>query len=407
MRVAVLGAGVVGVTTAYFLAERGHSVTVIDRCTEVATAASFANGGQLSYSYTDALASPALLSKLPGLLLGRDPAFLLRPRIDSQLLNWGMNFLQQCTTPRSQKNTVAALKIAMRSSELVSEIVSSLPIKFSHRGAGKLVLLSSDAELKAAQRSTELKHEHGCVTQILSMDEVKAIEPAVGSMLNGYVGAQYSESDEVGDAGEFTRDLASWLEENREVRFSMDEEIHELSRKNGRVNGVTTSKDHKDVDAVVVCLGAWSSKILSSLGIKTNIYPVRGYSVTLGLGTMPSSVSLTDLNHKIVFSRLGKRMRIAGFSDFVGYDTRKDTQRIAALLETAQQVAPEIADYETPSSLDWGGFRPMTPDGQPLVGATKIPGLFLNTGHGMLGWTMSCATAETVAEAVSNGSAKH
>lgn len=402
MRVAVLGAGVVGVTTAYFLAERGHSVTVIDRANEVASAASAANGGQLSYSFTDSLANPSLLKKLPKILLGHDPAFRIRPRVDTHLTSWGIAFLRQCTTRRSRENTVAALDIAMRSDRLLSEIIRKVPIEFSHRNAGKLVLINSQAELKLARRSSALKQEHGCSTSILSMDEVEAIESAVTSMTNGYCGAQYSKDDEVGDASAFSKNLSCWLEQNREVSFCLGNEIHEVTHQHGRVNGVCTSNELVNVDAAVVCLGAWSDQILAPLGIKTTVYPVRGYSVTLQPGSAASKVSLTDLEHKIVFSRLGDNMRIAGFADFVGFDTRNDSARIRCLLAVAKKIAPEIADYETPSSLDWGGFRPMTPNSRPLVGASKLPGLFLNTGHGMLGWTMACSTADDVAKAVSN-----
>ena len=403
MRIAVLGAGVVGVTTAYFLAEHGHTVIVIDRADEVASAASHANGGQLSYSYTDSLARPSLLTKLPGLLFGLDPSFRIRPRINSHLTSWGIAFLRECTTRRHQKNTLTALALAMQSERLLAEIVRKVPIEFSHRGAGKLVLISSQADLKSARDSSALKREHGCTTKVLSIDEVQAIEPAVASMVNGYCGAQYSEGDEVGDANAFTVNLSRWLEENRDVCFSLGSEIHGITHKQGRVDGVRTSDDLVNVDAAVVCLGAWSNKILSPLGITTNVYPVRGYSVTLPPGSAPSNVSLTDLERKIVFSRLGDQIRIAGFADFVGYDTRNDPARIRSLLELAKKVAPKLADYETPSSLDWGGFRPMTPNSLPLVGASKLPGLFLNTGHGMLGWTLACGSADKVAQAIASG----
>jgi D-amino-acid dehydrogenase len=173
--------------------------------------------------------------------------------------------------------------------------------------------------------------------------------------------------------------------------------VRRLVAKGGKLHSVETDGGTVQADAVIVCLGAWSARLLEPLGIRTNIYPMRGYSITLPPGDNPNSVSITHLADKMVFSRLGEHIRIAGFADFIGFDTGQDLKRSRQLLDTARRVAPALADYDADSIHEWGGFRPMTPDSCPVVGASRIKGLYLNTGHGMLGWTLACVTAHDVA----------
>lgn len=398
MHVVVIGAGVIGVTTAYYLSELGCKVTVIDREDEVADGASHANGGQLSYSFTDALAKPEFVAKIPALLAGRDHGS--RMRLAPSLIPWGARFLSQCTTSRAKKNTIAVLKTAMRSAQLMNELRSALPIEFSHRSAGKLVLLCNDDDLRAAEVSTQIKKEYGCDARILSRDESLAIEPALKGFKDDFVAAVYSKSDEVADARLFTIGLKEWLVRSGNVTFKLGSSVSQLIKRNGHVESVRVADQDIDADATIVCTGAWGNELLQPVGVDAHVYPVRGYSVTLPPGASSPSVSVTALRQRIVFSRIDGYMRIAGFADFKGFRTDEDATRVAALMDVAAGCAPLAADYQATEQQQWGGFRPMTPNGQPHVGPSGIDGLYLNVGHGMLGWTLACASGYDVAQAV-------
>lgn len=400
MHVVVLGAGVVGVTTAYYLTELGHIVTVVEQANKVASGASGGNGGQLSYSFTDAMASPALLAKLPGLISGQDPAFYLRPPIDTLPVCWGLTFLHQCRSHHARSNTLAVLQMAMRSSSLMADLRSQVPVDFSFRKAGKLALLSKPSELEAARDTCTVKRQYGCDVRVITPDQATEIEPALAFIKQQFAGAVYSENDEVGDALSFTSQLGQWLGNKRNTEFQFNTVVHRITTDSGKLHSVETSNGTLEPDAIVVCLGAWSERILYPLGIRANIYPIRGYSVTLPAGEKSNSVSITDLGSKMVYSRLGDKIRIAGFADFVGFRTDRDENRLQTLLDTARKFAPDIADFDVSSVSEWGGFRPMTPNSRPLVGPTPVEGIYLNTGHGMLGWTLACVSGHDVAALV-------
>ena len=400
MRVVVLGAGVVGVTTAYYLSERGHSVTVVDRAESVASGASGGNGGQLSYSFTDAMASPALLSKFPKMMAGLDPAFYVRPPLSTQLVCWGQAFLRQCSGHQNRQNTLAILQLALRSASLMTELRTQTGLKFSFRKAGKLVLLAGNAALTEAAQICTLKRQYGCDARVVTFSQAAEIEPALNHLENEYAGAVYSKSDQVGDSLEFTTGLAQWLTLNRETDFRLNTTVQKIITRGNKLAAVETDQETIKADAVVVCMGAWSSKLLDPLGIKTNIYPMRGYSLTLPASETSNSVSITDPGCKIVFSRLGDDIRIAGFADFVGFRTGMDHARAQKLYETARTIAPAMANYDVSSTGEWGGFRPMTPDSRPLTGPSSVEGVHLNTGHGMLGWTLACASAHDAASGI-------
>jgi D-amino-acid dehydrogenase len=400
MRVVVLGAGVVGVTTAYYLSQLGCEVTVVDRATEPGDGASFGNAGQLSYSFTDALAKPAFISHLPAMILGRDRGS--RVRLSPDLVSWGLRFLGQCTSSRARENTLALLKLAMRSAELMDRLQESLHFDFAHRTAGKLVLLTSADEVDAATASSAMKQLHGCDAHVLTRDEAIAVEPAIADMSDEVIAAVYSASDEVADSQLFAQGLTEWLDAQGAAEFRLASEARGLLTHAGRTRGVVVDEDEIEAEAVVVCLGAWSQAFLRKAGVNPHIEPVRGYSITLPPGPSAPDVSVTALRYKMVYSRLNGATRIAGFADFTGFDTSADAERIRLLSRVAERFAPQAADYANENARGWGGFRPMTPDGRPRVGPTGVPGLYVNVGHGMLGWTLACATAHDAAQSVAN-----
>ena len=400
MHVVVIGAGVIGVTTAYYLSQLGCDVTVVDRDTHVGDGASFGNAGQLSYSFTDALARPEFVAKIPALIAGRDLAY--RVHIEPGLIPWGIRFLTQCTRRRARENTLAVLKTALRSQGLMEELRARLPFDFSHRAVGKLVLLSNSAELESATANARLKNEHGCRTEILEPAAAIDIEPAIADMAEDFVAAVHSTRDSVADSWAFTVGLKEMLEASGRVTFRLGVHVRKLRKDGRRLRYVELEDDELAADAIVVCTGAWSGKLLRPLGIHPHIYPVRGYSVTLPPGESAPLVSVTVLNKKIVFSRINGSIRLAGFADFKGFNTRDDANRIRALIEAGRGHAPAAADYSAAEQHEWGGFRPMTPDGRPRVGPSRIDGLYLNTGHGMLGWTLACASGHDVAEQIAH-----
>lgn len=397
MHVVVLGAGVIGVTTAYYLSRHGHRVTIVDKADEIAAGASAGNGGQLSYSFTDALASPSLLLKMPRLMLGLDAAFHLRPPLDRQLIGWGLSFLRQCMPGRQVENTMAVTELALRSASLLAELRNQVPFDFSFRRAGKLVMLTDRAAMRDAEKMCALKRNLGCDIEVISFERAVEIEPAVEKLSGTYAGAVFSVNDEIGNSKEFANELGQWLAGNHDIELRLKTRVERIVVGDDGVKRIDSNQGAIETDAVVVCMGAWSGQVLRPLGIDPDIYPMRGYSLTLPLAEGSNRVSITDLGSKIVFSRIGERMRIAGFADFVGFQTGKDHARAQVLLETSRKVAPAIADYDVESTDEWAGFRPLTPDSKPIFGASSVPGLHLNTGHGSLGWTLACATSHDVA----------
>jgi D-amino-acid dehydrogenase len=398
VHVLILGAGVVGVTTAYYLAQQGCDVTVIDREDGVASAASYANAGQLSYSFTDSLAKPSFFAELPGLLLGREPGS--KVRLDPALIGWGLRFLANCNSRRAASNTIALLKIAMRSGELMQDFLQAVPIEFSHRAAGKLILLSNEKQLRSAHKSCALKRANGCETDVLTRQETLSIEPTLADINEDFIASIYSKDDTIADSFEFTNKLRGHLESTGRVSFRLGAKVCGINATQGRFSTVALENDATGADAVVVCAGVQSAALLRPLGIRLPMYPVRGYSLTLPVADATPSASYTVLRRRMVIGRIGGSVRVAGFADFVGYRTDADQERTAALLKLAREVAPGAADYEAADCRPWAGNRPMTPNGRPFVGPSKVKGLYLNTGHGMLGWTLAHACAADVAAAV-------
>ena len=397
MRVAVIGAGIVGVTTAYFLRQSGCEVSVFEAETSAALLASKANGGQLSYSFTDAMADPGLIAKLPGILLQKDPALRIYPKLNRRFLSWALSFLANCNSHRATSNSITLLRTALRSAELMGSFHRLFGDQYSYRRAGKLVLLAKTPSPADVKR-INLKKEEGCDVRIVSVEEAIAIEPSLFRWRSQPSAAIYASGDEVGDAKKLSELLVAHLCD-RNVRFKFNCPVVGLERDNGRISRVATEGATTPVDAVVVCAGASSVDLLSPLGINVQIHPVAGYSVTLPKVDASPSTSITSLNHKIVFSRLDNSIRIAGFAD-INSNAQSTDNRIDHLVSVAAELAPEAADYSTQDRSPWVGHRPMTPNSLPIVGPSKVPGLFLNTGHGMLGWTLCAATGQSVTEQI-------
>jgi len=394
MRVTIVGAGVVGVTTAYFVAQRGHDVTLLERHSRPAEDTSFANAGQLSYSYTDTLADPGMLRRLPSLLLGRDIG--MRIRIDAALIPWGLRFLWQCTRAKADRNTVELLRLAADSAQTLDRLLADVALNFDHRPAGKLMVTASTQTLAGLRRRAALKSEHGARIDVIGPAECKAIEPALEGWCGEIAGASYSESDQVGDTRRFTQGLFDHLQTRRLCDIRINVMATGLRLRGRRVTGIETAAGSIEADAVIVCAGMGTRRLLRGTGIRVPIYPLKGYSVTQPPGSRPPLVSVTDLDRRIVFANLGGRIRLAGLADCAGIDTSIDPRRIADLIALGRDVMPEAARYDEPLE-PWAGLRPATPSSLPIVGGTHLHGLYLNVGHGALGWTLACGAASKLA----------
>jgi D-amino-acid dehydrogenase len=309
MKIIILGAGVIGVTTAYFLSRAGHEVLVIDKAAGAGLSASFANGGQLSYAYSDSLANPTMLPKLPGLLLGFEPAFDIKLSADPALLSWGLRFLRNCTKARAAFNTKNILRLALYSRLKLHQILAHQTIRFNYQQNGKLLMYINKKDFLRAAKQMEIKNQWGSQQQVLTQAECLAKEPALKSIANNIVGGIFSPLDESGDAYLFTTALAKLCTASGKVQFFYNTEIKRLVVDKGRISYIKTADNHYSADAFVMCLGADSPLLSRTIGLKLPIYPLKGYSITVPATPAAPSINITDVHHKIVYSTLGDNLR--------------------------------------------------------------------------------------------------
>ena len=387
--VVVLGAGVVGVATAEALMRRGLSVLLVARATGPGEGASFANGRQLSYSYTDALASPSLLKRLPGILAATDPAFRVARRFDPDYLRWCLAFFAQGRAGRFAANSLAGLSLALRSRALMEELLARTPIEFAHETPGKLLLHEDAAGFRAAAAIAAAKRERGIEVRALRPDEAVAVEPALATIAGRLAGAIFAPGDAVGDPHLFCLALVDNLQkQGLQTRFGTAVERIEPGPQPALrlAGGERLTARH-----LVVAAGPQAAKLLRPLGWRVPIMPVRGHSLTLPPGENAPRVSITDVARKLVFCRLGEQIRIAGLADVGFASNAVDPSRLAVLRDAAWDSLPEAADYSD-HGQPWAGLRPVTPDSLPIV--ARRGAITINVGHGGLGWTYALATAE-------------
>lgn len=403
MKIIVLGAGVIGVTSAWYLAKAGHEVSVLDRQPAAGMETSFANGGQISVSQTEPWANPAALPKIVK-WLGRDDAPLLfRLRADPRQWAWGLRFLRECLPSRTRMNTLTILRLGIYSRTELQALRRETGIAYDDLQKGILTIHTDRRELDAAHARVELLRAHGLMMSICTPQEMRALEPALVKSRIEILGGTYARDDESGDAHQFTQRLAA-LAAQRGVGFGYGVEIERLLAEGGRVTGVLTRFGNRteklSADAYVVALGSYSPLLLASLGVRVPVYPVKGYSVTIPLSSPAEAptVCLTDENAKIAMSRLGNRLRAAGTAELTGYDTTVRDARCDAILQRVRSLFPDAGGFDRAER--WAGLRPATPSNVPEIGRTKYANLFLNTGHGTLGWTLACGSAAALARLV-------
>lgn len=393
--VLIVGAGVVGVATAERLAREGLSVMLIDRAAGPGEGVSFANGGQLSYSYTDALASPSLLKRLPGILAATDPAFRVAVRFDPAYLRWCLAFFRNGSAGRFAANSLAGIALALRSRALMEELLVRHPIAFDHAVPGKLLLHENAAAFRDAARHAALKRQAGIEVHAVGADEAVSVEPALAGIRSRLAGAVHAPGDAVGDPHLFCTALVARLRKQG-VAARLGEAVVAID--DGPEPAVRLASGERLAGRnLVVAAGPQAAGLLRGIGWRVPIVPVRGHSLTLPLGAAAPRVSITDVERKLVFCRLGERIRIAGLADVGFASAEVDPLRLWAMLEAAQDSLPDAADYAA-ESHPWAGLRPVTPDSLPIV--ERRGAVTINVGHGGLGWTYALATAEQAAALV-------
>jgi len=399
MRVIVLGAGVVGVATAWYLAADGHEVTVIDRQPGPARETSFANGGQISVSHAEPWANPAAIGKILRWLGREDAPLLWRLRADSAQWAWGLRFLAQCTAARARANIGAIVRLGLFSRHALGELRRELALDYDHLERGILHFYTDEREFAHALPQAALMREFGCERLPRTAAECLVIEPALAASRVPIVGGTYTPADESGDVHLFTMALAQRAAA-RGVAFRFDAPVAALRREGGRVVGIRLANGEMlGADLTVLALGSYSPLLAQPLDVRLPVYPAKGYSVTLSLpaGLPAPTVSLTDDGRKLVFSRLGQRLRVAGTAEFTGYDTSLNPTRCHALMARVLELFPALEAVAEPEF--WAGLRPATPGNVPLIGPA-LPGLMVNTGHGTLGWTLACGSGRLLAALV-------
>lgn len=405
MRVLVLGGGVIGTSTAYFLARHGHEVTVVDRQDDVGQETSFANGGIIHPSLVDPWNGPGIAGKLIKLLGQEDSPLLLRPRALLGDAGWFMQFVRNSAPARHRRNTETNLRLALYSANVLKQVRNDTGIDYAHGTRGSIKVFRDQETLDESLAMAQFLEPLG--VRFEQMDRRRAVEfdPALAPIAEHILGAIHFPDDESGDACKFTQELAGTARDLG-VAFRLETTVQALLAEGDRIVGVATERERLEADAYVLAFGSHSPAIVRPLGIRLPVHPVKGYSLTAPLGGWNAAPQqpVIDETLKIGITVLGDRVRMAGSAEFAGYDTTLNARRTDYIWRAATQVFPELTRHVDRSALrPWTGLRPMTPDGPPILGPTPLRNLFLNTGHGHLGWTMACGSGKAVAELVSGG----
>lgn len=405
MHLLVLGAGVVGVTTAWFLRQAGHEVTVVERRSRAGVETSYANGGQISVSHAEPWANPAAPLKVLRWLTRPDAPLLFRLRLDPAQWRWGLSFLWQCAPGKAARNIRQMVNLGTYSRTTLQALRKEQALDYDQLKKGILHFYTSEREFDAALEPTRQMQQLGCDRQVIDAERAVELEPALATIRNRIAGATYTRDDESGDARKFTQALAARAEQAGVV-FHYDTEVVGFENTRDRILGVATvdsSGRHETLraDSYVLSMGSYSAHLARKVGIFLNIYPAKGYSITAPVKNPEAAfnVSLTDDEYKLVYSRLGDRLRVAGTAELNGYDRDLNLVRCHAIVRRASEILPDAAWWD--KSEFWTGLRPATPSNVPYIGRSRISNLFLNTGHGTLGWTHSCGSAAALADIVS------
>jgi D-amino-acid dehydrogenase len=400
MKILILGSGVIGVTAAHYLAEAGHEVTVVDRQSGPALETSFANAGEVSPGYSSPWAGPGVPVKAIKWLLMKHGPLVIRPLIDPTMWSWVLKMLMNCNSKSYAVNKARMVPIAEYARDCLRELRASTGISYDERSQGTLQLFRTEKQLHGISGDVEVLKQFGVPFEVLDPAGCIAVEPALAKVKGKFVGGLRLPGDETGDCQMFTERLASHAA-SRGVTFRFGTTIERIVAEGGKITGVATSAGLLTADAYVVALGSYSPIMVKPLGLSLPVYPIKGYSITVPIGNEAGAPVSTvmDETYKVAITRLGGRIRAGGTAEISGYDLRLHDGRKATLTHSVGDLFPDGADLE--GAKFWCGLRPMTPDGPPIIGGTRFANLYLSTGHGTLGWTMSCGSGKVLADIVS------
>jgi D-amino-acid dehydrogenase len=398
-RIIVLGAGVIGVTTAWFLAEAGHAVTVIDRQPGPGRETSFANAGLLAPGHAYVWSSPRAPKILLKSLFRDDQALRLKLRADPRLWSWCLQFLRNCTSEKARRNTARTLRLCIYSHAALQALTSETGLDYDRRTGGLLYLYRDAAALAKGVANMAILAEGGRRLEVLDAAGCIRADPALGAARGAIAGAIYAPEDESGDCYKFTEGLVA-LCRARGVAFRFGTTVTGLETAAGRVTRALTDSGPVDGDRFVLALGCRSPHLVRRLGLRLPIYPIKGYSATVpiaGHGGAPV-IGGVDEGNLVAYARMGDRLRLTGTAEFSGYGTGHRPSDFRAMLGVARALFPDGGDYDRAEY--WACLRPMTPEGTPILGPSPLRNLFLNTGHGHMGWTMACGSARILADLI-------
>ncbi len=406
MRVVVLGAGVVGVATAYELWRDGHEVTVVDRAPEPACGTSFANAGMIAPGHAYAWSSPKALRTLARAVFRDDLALRFRFQADPRFWSWCWRFYRQCTPERAAANTRRKVALCRYSQDRLHAVAADTGVSYGARTGGALYLYRDPAGLAEAAAKAQILRDEGVEVRAVTPEEAAAIDPVYEPVRDRFAGALYAPGDESGDARLFTRGLADWLAE-RGVVFRLCETVSEIATGPDRVAKVTTDQGPLSAEAFVMALGCWSAGFGKALGLDLPVYPIKGYSVTLPIEgrNNPPTLSGVDEDNLFAFANYGDRVRMTAIAEFAGWDTSHRPADFAPMLKAARELFPAAGNYDRPDY--WAGLRPMTPDNLPIFGSGRLSNLWVNTGHGHMGWTWACGSARITADLIAGRTPEH
>jgi D-amino-acid dehydrogenase len=408
MKVIVIGAGVVGTATAYFLWKQGCEVAVVERQSDAALETSFGNGGVIHVSEAETWSRPGMPMKILRWLGDEQAPLLLRPRVVPEMWKWGVAFLRNCAPAQFRKNTLANLKFGHYSLDALHEIIADVAIDYDRSARGVLKIYRSNEGLDAAIRACELFSKHGLTYRALTPSEGAAYEPALAATGSSLVGALHFPTDEVGDCRKFTQGLAAHLvRQGVDVRYGI--EVTRLSASDGAVTAVETGQGPLRADAVVVAAGSFTPLLLHPLDIDLPICPVKGISITVPAAPWKGAIATPTIDDENLFGLvpIGDRLRVTGSAEIAGYDATVSSARAEAMIERVIKIFPGFADcYDKATAKVWTGLRPVTPTGTAFMGRTRIENLFVNAGHGHLGWTLGSGAGRWMAGMVTGRSSE-
>jgi D-amino-acid dehydrogenase len=400
VKIVVLGSGVVGTASAYYLAQAGHEVTVVDRQGGAGLETSFANAGEVSPGYSAPWAAPGIPVKALKWMLMRHSPLVIRPSVDRDMWRWVFQMLMNCTSARYETNKGRMVRLAEYSRDCLIALRNDTGISYDQRTQGTLQLFRTQKQLDAAAQDIAVLERYGVPYELLDADGCVRVEPALAHVRGKYVGALRLPNDETGDCFKFTQQLAT-MAEQAGVKFRYGVSIQRLASDGRKITAVKTSEGDIKADSYVLALGSYSPLLLRDCGIRIPVYPIKGYSITLPIddAAFAPESTVMDETYKVAITRLGNRIRVGGTAEITGYDLALRNARRETLEHSVVDLFPKGGDVA--KAEFWTGLRPMTPDGTPVVGPTPYSNLFLNTGHGTLGWTMACGSGRVLADLVS------